>query len=497
MKLASLVQGIPILKALGEPNPEISGVGYDSRKIQAGQVFVALKGAHSDGHSFLNEVAQKGALVLVVEDLKLIPKDYKGTVLQVKDTRRALDKLAHSFFGKPSENLFVAGVTGTNGKTTTTYMIEAILNKGVGPTGVLGTIDFHLGTWSRPSTHTTPEPLELHGLLAQWIKNGARAVAMEVSSHALTQGRVDSVAFDAAVFTNLTRDHLDFHKSFENYRAAKASLFNELLEKSAKTLRRAVVNGEDPSALFMKGPTVPTWTYGIQKGDIYARHLQVSLEGSSFEAVTPLGTFPVRLQMVGRHNVANALGAIGVALHREIPFVMIAQALEQLNGVRGRLQRVQSKSSTRVFVDYAHTDDALEKVLSFLKGLMKDEGPGAAKNRLITVFGCGGDRDKGKRPLMLQAALKYSDLVVVTSDNPRTEDPGLIIRDIFCDTGGVAPKNVLEDIDRHKAIEIALREAKAGDVVLIAGKGHEDYQIIGKEKKPFDDAIVAKEILDP
>jgi len=493
MKLQTLIRGLPVLEIRGDPDPEVSGLCSDSRKFQAGQIFVAIKGLQHDGHRFLSKAAQTGATALVVEDRESIPDNFTGTTIVVKESRHALDKMAANYFGHPSDAVFMVGVTGTNGKTTTTYMIEAILNKGVGPTGVIGTIDYHLGTDVKSSKHTTPDALDLQETLEGWRKSGAKAVAMEVSSHALSQGRADSVSFDAAVFTNLTRDHLDFHGTMEEYRLAKAYLFSHLLEGSKKKSKRAVINLDDEAAKYMMPPHVPTWTFGFDHGDVSAENLKLGFDGSTFDVKTPMGKFSGCLQMVGRHNVANALAAIGVGLHAGLPFTMISQALEQLTGVRGRLQRVTSKSEVRCFVDYAHTDDALLNVLNFIHTLRNQTSP---KARIVTVFGCGGDRDKGKRPLMLKAAQKYSDLIVVTSDNPRTENPSQIIKDILSESAGSPAKNTLVEIDRRKAIELALEKALPGDVVLIAGKGHEDYQILGTEKIPFDDVKIAKEILD-
>lgn len=491
MKLRSLLQNTPdILEITGPTDPDVTGVCHDSRKLAAGQVFVALRGLNVDGHRFLHEAARVGAAALVIEEVQNLPASFKGTVVKVKDTRRALETIAAAFFGNPSAKIFVAGVTGTNGKTTTTHMIEAVLNKGLGPTGVMGTIDYHLGESVKQSTHTTPDALDLQETLADWVKEGARGVAMEVSSHALSQGRADSVEFDVGIFTNLTRDHLDFHGTMEKYRDAKAILFRQLLENGPKKNKRALLNGDDPAAKFMVPPSVPYWTFGLNEADLTAKNIQMSFEGTNFEIVTPRGEHKISLKMVGRHNVLNSLGAIGVGIHLEMPFTMIAQSLAQLSGVRGRLQRVPSASPVRCFVDYAHTDDALMNVLAFLRQLRDETSP---KARIITLFGCGGDRDKGKRPLMLKAAKRFSDLVVVTSDNPRTEDPSLIIKDILGQ--GDPGKNTLVQVDRRKAIELALKEAKPQDVVLIAGKGHEDYQIVGQKKFPFDDVKIAQEFL--
>ncbi|MDZ4678026.1 MAG: UDP-N-acetylmuramoyl-L-alanyl-D-glutamate--2,6-diaminopimelate ligase [Oligoflexia bacterium] len=494
MILRNVIEGLPVISLRGSVDVEIKGICSDSRHFQPGDLFIAVRGHQFDGHLFIGEACEKKASAVVVEDDRVVSVRFAGAVIKVNNSRSAVDVLAANFYAKPSENLFVAGVTGTNGKTTITHMIEAILIANKMPTGVIGTINNHLGKSVVASSHTTPDALELQKLLAQWITAGAKAVSIEVSSHALSLMRADSVHFDTAVFTNLTRDHLDFHKTMNDYIKAKARLFKELLKKSKKKNKRAIINIDDPHWESMM-PDVPTWKYGLDKGDIKAENINLSFDGTIFKAITPNGSVDIHLQMIGRHNISNALGAIGVGLHAGVLIQTIAEALSKLEGVKGRLEKVASKSGIHVFVDYAHTDDALKNVLSFLKNLRDEKSPNA---RIITLFGCGGDRDSGKRPLMMKAAQSFSDLVVVTSDNPRTEDANEIIEDILGGASAqslVTGENVIVEPDRRHAIELAIRKAKPGDVVLIAGKGHEDYQIIGTKKHPFDDVQVAREYL--
>jgi len=472
------------------PAGEVHVLTQDSRMVGVGAIYVAIPGIKVDGHQFLADVARQGAAIVVVEEAQKVPASFQGAIFQVPSSREALDILAAQFYEHPSQELFVAAVTGTNGKTTSSHMVESILNAAGCPTAVMGTIDFHFGKSVKPSTHTTPDPLATQKLLREWRGEGAKALSMEVSSHALEMHRVDSIQYDAAIFTNLTRDHMDLHQTMENYVRAKARLFFELLPLSMKKDKRAVINTDDPWSKQMLNSVNQNWTFGIERGDLHARRMDLTLAGTKAEIMTPKGRAELMLQMVGKHNVLNALGAIGIGLHKGVDLDQTVQALSGLRGVRGRLESVPNKKGFHIFVDYAHTDDALINVLSFLKSL-KD-----SSSRVITVFGCGGDRDRGKRPMMAQAAMRLSDLVVVTSDNPRTEDPERIIDDILAaipkDSIG---KKVFVDVDRREGIKKALSIARPNDAILIAGKGHEDYQIVGTTKYPFDDVQVACSIL--
>ncbi|MGE0762615.1 MAG: UDP-N-acetylmuramoyl-L-alanyl-D-glutamate--2,6-diaminopimelate ligase [Bdellovibrionales bacterium] len=489
-----LLSFYPQLRLGQGPEREIKGLTNDSRQVQEGWVYVAIRGNQFDGHKFIPQVCASGAAALIVEDDRLIPKDYQGAVVVVESTRAALDQLAARYFGQPAEKLFCVGVTGTNGKTSTTYMVEAILNRFGWPTGVLGTINHHFGEHVWDAQLTTPDPLVLQKRLAEFRALGAGAVAFEVSSHALTQNRVDQLPFDVAVFTNLTRDHLDYHHTMEEYFAAKERLFHEVLATSSKPRTWAVVNADDPwSARLKIADQAKLWTYGQKAADFRFTLGRQDFTGSEFNLKTPRGEQTIHLPLPGLHNVYNATAAIAVGLAAGASLETCAQAIAEFNGVPGRLERVPDPGGLNIFVDYAHTDDALKVVLNALNEVRRLAG---LQNRIITVFGCGGDRDKGKRPLMAQAAVAGSDLVFVTSDNPRTEKPEAIIADCVA---GLAPalisNTVFTEVDRGAAIGRALQSAQTGDVILIAGKGHEDYQIVGTEKRPFSDGEVVREWL--
>jgi len=502
MTLRELLSRIHV-SSLGEgADTQVSALVFDSRKLVKDSVFFAIHGGKSDGHDYLQAAADAGASAVVVEDAKRVPAGYRGTVVKVESVRRTLNKLAAAFFGDPARKLFCVGVTGTNGKTTTTHMCEAIFNYAGQDCGVIGTIDHHLRDRVWPTEMTTPDPVSFQQRLREFVDLGAKVVALEVSSHALSQSRVDEVPFDVAVFTNLTRDHLDYHKDMGDYFEAKHKLFRDLLSKSPKPHPTAVVNDDDSYGRQIQvespggdgHPKARKWTYG-QGAHATLRFVVHSqgYEGTHFTLHTPQGSQDFRIPMVGLHNVQNACGAIGAALAAGISLVTSAEALARLRGVNGRLDAVPNQNGLHVFVDYAHTDDALKTVLHYLNEIRQSA---KIQNKLITVFGCGGDRDKGKRPLMAQAALAGSDLVVLTSDNPRTEDPEKILDDAQAGIPQAKPgENLFREVDRRKGIAKALELAKPGDVVLIAGKGHEDYQILGTTKVPFSDFEVVKEIL--
>ncbi len=493
MKLAQLLSVFPQLRWGEFSNEEVGDVTQDSRKANEHSVFVAIRGTSSDGHKFLPQVALNGALALIVEDEQVIPADYRGAVVKVASTRQALDVLAQRFFGNPAEKLFCIGVTGTNGKTTITYMIEKILNHFGWPTGVIGTIDHHLLGHKWGSQLTTPDPLTLHRRLQEFVALGARAAAFEVSSHALDQARVESVPFAAGIFTNFTRDHLDYHRTMENYFSAKERLFNELLGRDPRTAV-AILNMDDPwirKTRVREGVT--TWGYGQADTDFSFRILKQDLNGSLFALSTPRGNTEVRLPCTGTHNIYNAVAAIAAALAAGCSLQTAGEALATFYGAPGRLEKVPNSRGVHIFVDYAHTDDALRTVLRALSSLTES---GGKKARVITVFGCGGDRDTGKRPLMAQAAAEFSDRIVVTSDNPRSEDPLKIIDQI---KKGIPPAykgEVVTEPDRRNALNRALQSAGEGDVILVAGKGHEDYQLIGEQKLSFSDVQVIGELLN-
>lgn len=492
MKLSQLFSVFPQVFFGEAASLEVKGISRDSREIQPGFVFVAISGHKTDGHDFLETVIQQGAIALVVSNKQKVPAQYTGAVVVVADTRVALHRLASHFYGNPADELFCVGVTGTNGKTTITYMVEKVLTDHGWKTGVMGTVDHHIGAHKWPSQLTTPDAIDLQKRLRDFVVLGARAAVFEVSSHALSQFRVDEIPFDVAVFSNLTRDHLDYHQTMEAYFQSKERLFRELLGTSSKTHRSAVINaGDDWGLRIQVADSAQTYYYGSDQADITFQILDQDFVSTRFLVTTLRGSAEVHLPIPGLFNVLNALAAIGVGLAAGISLPSIVVSLGQFQGVPGRLQRVFVAPNIAAYVDYAHTPDALEKVLSEFHGIRaKSKGQG----KIITVFGCGGDRDKGKRPLMGAIAEKFSDHVFVTSDNPRTENPKTIADDIL--QGMRKGPHVSVELDRKVAIREALQMAQQGDVILVAGKGHENYQIIGQQVTPFDDVQVLKEMAD-
>lgn len=482
------------MRVTGDTDLEIRGLFYDSRSVIPGGLFFALRGATVDGHAFLSRAVQAGAVAVVVEDDSNLPAGV--TAVTVRDARQAMARMAARYFDNPTAGVPLIGITGTNGKTTTTYLIESMLAKGGVPSAVLGTINYRFGSTLFASSHTTPESVDLQKMLRQLVDLGARGVVMEVSSHSLEQKRVDGCLFDVGVFTNLTRDHLDYHHDMESYLESKQRLFSELLvPDQLKPLRHAVVNVDDPAgSAIARSAACPVLSYGLNPGAaLTARDVVFSTAGISGTLVTPAGEATFSSRLLGRFNLYNILSAAGAACALGLSLDAIRAGIEEHGRVEGRLERVENDLGLTVLVDYAHTGDALENVLQTLREL--------ATGRIITVFGCGGDRDRGKRPLMGEVAGRLSDLAIITSDNPRTEDPAAIIREVregllplglreyACAelSGEMAEKGFLAVELRREAIRLAIRLAKPGDIVLIAGKGHEDYQIIGTEKHHFDD----------
>ncbi len=462
------------LAVIGDRNRKVDAIEIDSRCVKPGALFVALRGRHTDGHRHANDAAGKGARVVVVERAVDLPEDV--TVVQVADSRRALSVLAAAFYGDPSHALDAIGVTGTNGKTTTTHMIAAVLNAGGISCGIAGTVgaEFRAHRWLLENT--TPQPPELQRLLARMRDAGANAVAMEVSSHALALDRVEDVRFRVAALTNVTRDHLDFHETIEAYAAAKRRLFS--------LAPACVINADDKygerweSELRREGRSVIT--YGVRNAASLApEEIAVEPSGSRFT----VNGQRYQLRLPGRFNIWNALAAIGVARFLGVADATGARALSELERVPGRMERFDA-GEIAVVVDYAHTPDALESALRSLRE--------TTSGALTVVFGCGGDRDRGKRPEMGAVAAVFADRLYVTSDNPRNEDPQAIADAIVA---GIGDRDRIVELDRRRAIERAIAQARAGDVVLIAGKGHEMYQIVGDRVLPFDDAAVAREAL--
>ena len=487
--LEALRGQVGILEQRGDAGRLVRAITDDSRAVADGSLFVAVKGERVDGHRFVEQAVRAGAVGVVAQTS--VPVGSVPLVL-VADSRKALGLLGSRFHGNPSAQLKMIGVTGTNGKTTTTYLCKALL-EGVGQrVGLIGTVGYQIGQESLPASHTTPGALDLQALLSKMVENGLTAAVMEVSSHALALDRTSGCEYDMAVFTNLTQDHLDFHQTMDEYFEAKLRLFTGLAG-GQKAGKRAFVNVDDPrGSAVLAACSVPAWRYAIQsQADLRAERVRLSLAGTTFTAATPAGTFTVESRLVGEHNVYNLLGAIGVAIQEGVTPDQIREAIAHISSVPGRFERVSSGQDFTVVVDYAHTEDALLRLLMAAKTLQV--------GRIITVFGCVGDRDRGKRPKMGRTAVEYSDVVVLTSDNPRTEDPMAILREVEVGVREALErrKHVQYHLvpDRREAIKAAIREAQCGDIVLIAGKGHEDYQIIGSKKFHFDDREVAREAI--
>jgi UDP-N-acetylmuramyl-tripeptide synthetase len=472
-------------------DPEILSLHYRAQNVKSGGLFVAISGLQADGHDYINLAIQKGALAVVVQ--KPIVKD-DATIIRVTDTRRALAQLAARFYGNPSEKTVVIGITGTNGKTTTTYLIESILAQAGRRVGVIGTINYRFGAKTFANPTTTPESAELQKILAQMKDNGVTHVIMEVSSHAIAMHRADGCNFDIGVFTNLTQDHLDFHGNMAAYWACKQEMFTQLMVRGSKRqIATAVINCDNRYGreLAARLP-YKVISFGVGK-DVQTNTIRFDLAGIRGRIHTPSGDIKIRSVLVGRYNLENISAAIGVGIALNIPLKKIQAGIEKITCIPGRLEPVMNHKNRFVFVDYAHTPDALKNVLTALNALVQ--------GRLICVFGCGGNRDKAKRPQMGAIAFELSDLAIITSDNPRSENPRVIIEQIRC---GIKKKSAYEyktredvlnfnkkgfiiEEDRNTAIHIAVKSSAPGDTILIAGKGHETYQIIGDRILPFDD----------
>ncbi|MFP3867465.1 MAG: UDP-N-acetylmuramoyl-L-alanyl-D-glutamate--2,6-diaminopimelate ligase [Desulfobacteraceae bacterium] len=497
--LNQLLEGLAGAQIWGPDDLPVTGIAYHSGQVKAGQIFVALRGSQTDGHLFVHQAIQQGARVIVSE--KDLPS-YPGIVkVRVPDARLALAYLAAAFYQHPSQDLSVVGITGTNGKTTTSYILEAMMLAAGLKVGVIGTVNCRFGTQVLPAPVTTPESLDLQRMLQEMHSHRITHVLLEVSSHALDLKRAHHCHFAAGIFTNLSQDHLDYHGDLDSYFAAKCRLFTELLSNGRRPQPLAVINRDDPRGWeLLRRTSVPALTYGLtRKSDLYPEKYHISAAGLQAWLATPYGRLEINSPLVGCHNLYNVMAASATALGLGLSCETIVKGVGQLAGIDGRLERIAVPGQPLVFVDYAHTPDALGQVLAALRAL--------DFNRLITVFGCGGDRDRSKRPLMGQVAAQASDLVIVTSDNPRTEEPLAIIAQIEAGLkeGGYArldPGEAREASpgylvipDRRQAIHLAVALGQPGDAVLVAGKGHETYQIIGTRRSHFDDRKVVWEAL--
>ncbi|MCP4682002.1 MAG: UDP-N-acetylmuramoyl-L-alanyl-D-glutamate--2,6-diaminopimelate ligase [Desulfobacterales bacterium] len=504
MKLSSLIKSVsPNFTSIpGAHDPEVVSIHYRADQVQPGGLFVAIPGFKANGHDFIDQALDRGAVAIVSE------KSFKGDSLtiQVKNTRHALSGLSAKFYGYPSEKLIITGITGTNGKTTTTYLLENILEKARLSSGVISTIECRFAGQTRNITMTTPESLDLQEILSNMVDNDVTHVVMEASSHAIDLNRIDHLSLNVGIFTNLSQDHLDYHKDMENYFSCKTKLFtHNLTSFHKKDQRTAVINCNNDRGIELfsileqmnSGPDLIT-IGAPETCHISAHHIDVSIAGIIGSIATPIGSFEFRSSLVGKYNLENILCAVGAGVALNIPLQAIKKGIDEFSHVPGRLEPVNNMVKRHIFVDYAHTPDALENVLKTLKSI--------TSGRLITIFGCGGDRDKAKRPQMGEIAGRLSDLAVITSDNPRTEDPMTIIEQITMgiqkvsqkvdNTHGGSIKGYLVAPDRNQAIKTGIDSSCPGDTILIAGKGHETYQIIGDNTISFDDRIAVQKIID-
>ena len=489
MTFQSLLDGVGFLSQSG--NPDVTSVEYDSRRVKPGTLFVAMKGETSDGNRFIDQAIQAGAVAIVTDSPAENPREGVAWAL-VPHGRRALARISQNFYKHPAERLAIIGITGTNGKSTTAFVVEAILTAAGRKSALIGTIEYHVAGRVYPAPHTTPESLELARILSEAVGQGASDAVMEVSSHALAQERVFGVPFDVAVFTNLTRDHLDYHHTMAEYFESKRVLFEGC---GTDAPRAAVTNLDDEYgeklASFSRKRSSVVLTYGWDRGDFHTEKVDITPRGTRFDLVTPEEKIAIFSPLIGRVNVYNILAAAAACFARGCNSSAIARGVASLQHVPGRFQRVDCGQPFTVVVDYAHTDDALRNLTSLAREFVSRAG---ASGRIITLFGCGGDRDRAKRPLMGEAAGKGSDFVVLTSDNPRSEDPRAVINDALVGLQKTGTKYTVE-VDRRKGIALAIGEARPGDIVLLAGKGHEKVQVTREGSAPFDDVEVAREVL--
>src|SRR5881227_3449370 len=486
MQLKTLLAATPVREIIGPTDRAVESIAYDSRRVQRDGLFVALRGEKSDGHDFIGQAIEKGATVIVAERAEKHPR---ASCVVVENTRNAMADLAARFYNFPGRKLKLAAVTGTNGKTTTTFLIKHICEKAGMRCGLLGTVQYEIGDRILPAIRTTPEALDIQELLAQIVNAGGRAAAMEVSSHALAQGRTRGIEWDVAVFTNLTQDHLDFHRTMENYFEAKAKLFQDLASQSKKKKASAVINIDDrygEKLLDRIAGKSPVITYGLGlHADFRASNYRTEFAGTSYQLDARGRSYLVRVPLIGRFNVANSMAALAAATALGVNLRDGVLSLARAPQVPGRLELVPAKRQFQIFVDYAHTDDALRNVLKTLRELKP--------RKLIVVFGCGGDRDRKKRPLMGRVTDELADHAIITSDNPRKENPDAIISEV---EKGFRSTHYEKIVERAEAIRHAVAMAQPRDLVLIAGKGHEKYQEFADHTIPFDDIQVARRALD-
>ena len=492
MILQELIGSINVKKVTGNTDINITGLSYDSRKVEAGNIFFALNGAHTNGIEFANQAISKGA-VCVVSDTEI--NNANCTNIIVDNVLESMSKLSAKFYDYPDRKLTIIGVTGTNGKTSITYMTESILKSLNIDTGVIGTISYRYANVVIDAPNTTPQSLDLYKMMSEMVKSKIKYLIMEVSSHSLVLGRVAGIEFDIAVFTNLTQDHLDFHKDMENYFNAKKMLFYSLSANLKNNKKFAIINTDDIYGKKLLEDTnikATKISYSTSSENsslfCFAKNILLNSDGSSFNLESSFGNANVTVNQIGLHNIYNILAVICICTSIGIEFKDVTEHLKNMTGAPGRLDRIKSDKGFSVVVDYAHTDDALKNVLSAIKNLKPA--------KIITVFGCGGNRDKTKRPKMAKVACNMSDFVFITSDNPREEDPVEITKDIEAGAKEINKTNYKTVVDRKEAIKEAILTANKNDVVLIAGKGHENYQIIGRTKIHFDDREIAFEILN-
>ncbi|MBY0598422.1 UDP-N-acetylmuramoyl-L-alanyl-D-glutamate--2,6-diaminopimelate ligase [Bacillus bingmayongensis] len=484
MKLHTLVSCLHDFPVVPKENPEITSIEADSRKVTNGSLFVCMKGYTVDSHDFAKQAAAQGAAAIVAER----PIDVDVPVVLVKNTYRSLAVLADYFYGQPTHKLHLIGITGTNGKTTTSHIMDEIMRAHGHKTGLIGTINMKIGDETFEVKNTTPDALTLQQTFHRMVEQNVNSAVMEVSSHALDLGRVHGCDYDVAVFTNLTQDHLDYHNTMEEYKHAKGLLFAQLGNSYYHDHEKyAVLNSDDPAAEeYMRSTAATVITYGIDThSDIMAKNIVMTSGGTTFTLVTPSESIDITMKLIGKFNVYNVLAAIAAGLVSGVSLQTIIDVVEKLTGVPGRFEVVDGGQDYTVIVDYAHTPDSLENVLTTAKQF--------AKGNVYCIVGCGGDRDRTKRPIMAGVATEYATHAILTSDNPRSEDPKAILDDMLT---GAKGNNYEVIVDRKEAIFHAVSEAKAEDIIIIAGKGHETYQIIGKEVHHFDDREIAKEAIN-